>query len=540
MRKSKSPSRRFAESELAALRAVAHWPNAPALERAEALLLTHAADLNADEMIEALRLCAQGCQAAGRTLDALRLLRRGLELAVRERRQHDRVALLAAVADAHQSLHNDAAAVRALREALAIAERDGYGDEQARISVLLGALYADLDLHADAVALLERVPAFAISKRQHDIRVAALDHLARSLCALGRFAEAEQAITEAAAAARGGTSRELVAALQVTAAEIKAARGDLATATRVAAAAADVLRTRHDVPTLLRLLLASARWLLALGRHDEGRARLEEAALLPSDQVPLTAREEVAALHVQLERAAESPERALAAVTALLAARADARRAERAARRTSVQFIEAPTHSEHRVQRAAAAANELTLRLIETEAEVQRAARQNARDPLTGALHQAALTAAIAKVAGGAQQPTTLLLIDVDDFAAINERHGHVAGDAVLVGVTERLRQALRVNDLVGRVGDDEFLVLCPDVGPRVAVTIAARVLDKVRAAPIVHDGEPIAVRVSVGAVCTHSQSLGALPYLRKRLDAAMARAKRDGKDRAVTVRVND
>lgn len=144
------------------------------------------------------------------------------------------------------------------------------------------------------------------------------------------------------------------------------------------------------------------------------------------------------------------------------------------------------------------------------------------------------------KVAGGPQQPVALIMIDVDDFRVINTERGHLAGDAVLEGVVERLRQALRVNDLMGRAGDDEFLVLCPGVGPRIAAAIAARVLAKVAENPIVHDGNAIAATVSVGVACAHSKALGLMPYLLKRVEAALRRAKQAGKNRAVTVRVND
>ena len=126
-------------------------------------------------------------------------------------------------------------------------------------------------------------------------------------------------------------------------------------------------------------------------------------------------------------------------------------------------------------------------------------ARQVARDPLTGALNRVAFEAAMSKLAGGPQQPVALIMIDVDDFRSINAERGHLAGDAVLEGVVERLRQALRVNDLMGRAGDDELLVLCPGVGPRIAAAIAARVLTKVSENPVVHDGKAIAVTVSVG-----------------------------------------
>ena len=169
--------------------------------------------------------------------------------------------------------------------------------------------------------------------------------------------------------------------------------------------------------------------------------------------------EDAALARVQLERDAGDVDRTMDAVTDLLAARADAQYrvhlAKPAYRRTVCRKKwNAP-------RRAGAASrqrvNELTLRLIETQAEAQKMARQVARDPLTGALNRVAFEAAMSKPAGGPQQPVALIMIDVDDFRSINAGRGHLAGDAVLEGVVERLRQALRVNDPDGTLATTSF-----------------------------------------------------------------------------------
>ena len=540
MRKLKSPSRRHVETELTELRAMPQVLNVAALERGEALLAGFHGDLSTDETLYVLRLCASGCQAAGRWLEGLQFARRGLDLATREHKVRDKIPLLAISGNIHLFLQNFHLAIRAMREAIAIAEQEQLPDEQAKLLQSLGPVYSHLELHETALSVFERAFSMATSKPLAAVRAAALNNMAREFCALGRTAEAATRIDDAMAIAQAPALREWLPNLLHTRAEVAARQGRLDDAIADADAAAVQLRSRRNVHTLLRVLIDCARWLAARGRHDEARTRLDEASLLPADPSLHAMREDAALARVQLERGAGDVERTMDAVTDFLAARADAHRVHLASQRVAVQFVDEVERTEARGRRESAAVNELTLRLIETQAEAQKMARQVARDPLTGALNRGAFEAAMGKLAGGPQQPVALIMIDVDDFRAVNTECGHLAGDAVLEGVVERLRQALRVNDLMGRAGDDEFLVLCPGVGPRIAAAIASRVLAKVAETPVVHDGKAIAVTVSVGVACAHSKALASLPYLLKRVDAALRRAKQAGKNRAVTVRVND
>lgn len=90
-----------------------------------------------------------------------------------------------------------------------------------------------------------------------------------------------------------------------------------------------------------------------------------------------------------------------------------------------------------------------------------RAKYQSSHDPLTGLLNRAAFEESANHVLrNGGQQATYLLFLDVDRFKFINDNHGHAAGDRVLVGVADRLLDAVRSSDLVARWGGDEFTVL--------------------------------------------------------------------------------
>lgn len=145
------------------------------------------------------------------------------------------------------------------------------------------------------------------------------------------------------------------------------------------------------------------------------------------------------------------------------------------------------------------------LRLGRGREEELQAERSRARtDALTGAANRRALEEALAKeharvLRGG--QPAGLLLLDLDRFKALNDRHGHDAGDDALVQVAARLRGQLRSTDLVARWGGEEFVVLAPAVGDLAALDQYAERLRRIVG------GEPFALRRTAVVLTT---SIGA------------------------------
>jgi diguanylate cyclase len=126
------------------------------------------------------------------------------------------------------------------------------------------------------------------------------------------------------------------------------------------------------------------------------------------------------------------------------------------------------------------------------------------------------------------RRPVAVVFLDLDDFKAVNDRHGHAAGDDLLVQVAARISGATRVGDTVARLGGDEFAVLLEDATD--PLQAAARVLDALVPGFVVGGTEqPVAASVGVAAVGADDPAVPADTLL-ARSDAAMYAAKRAGK----------
>ena len=525
--------------ELASIRVASHVLSAESLARGEVLLKQYSEHLSFDETLFVLRMCASGSQSAGHWLAGLQFCRRGIELATRNHKHQEKIAFLMITGSIHSFLGNMHLAIRAMRDAILIAEQQHLLEHQIKLSLGLGRLYSRLDLHETALSLYKRASELSGQGRHASMRVGALYDIAGSYRLTGKLDQAERMIEAALQIVQTPANGDWMPRLLHARAEIYAARGDFTRALVEAEASAAQLRIRKNVPVLLRVLIDCATWLEALGDVDGARAVLREASELPPDKALYEMREELALVRVKLERVRKRPARAFSALDDYLVARADGKKINIESQRIATQFVEDGERIEARSRRESAAVTQLTLRLIETQAETQRIARQASRDPLTGAFNRTAFELAAERAAGGASQPVALVLLDIDNFNVLNDDHGHPAGDRVLEVVVERMRQALRTNDLLGRFGGDKFMLLCPGVGPRIGAAIASRVLNRISEEPVLHEGHSINVTVSMGVACTQTKALSTLPYLIKRADAALRRAKLAGKNRAVTVRVS-
>lgn len=153
-------------------------------------------------------------------------------------------------------------------------------------------------------------------------------------------------------------------------------------------------------------------------------------------------------------------------------------------------------------------------------------------DPLTGLLNRRGFGEATARMIereAKAGRPVTVMIFDIDHFKSVNDRFGHAAGDDVLRIFAHVASTSLRITDLVGRVGGEEFAALLP-CPTEEALTAAERVREAFETAGIAVDGEPLATTVSVGVAGGPANT--ELDVLMASADTALYRAKRMGRNR--------
>lgn len=157
-------------------------------------------------------------------------------------------------------------------------------------------------------------------------------------------------------------------------------------------------------------------------------------------------------------------------------------------------------------------------------------------DPLTGARSRRNMMDELEREHARAQRMGTtfgLALCDVDHFKAVNDTHGHLAGDAVLLSVVSRIVSNLRPYDSIFRYGGEEFLIALPDSTLGTAVGIAERLCQTIRAAPILIEGGPAIDATASLGVCVVGRELP-LSDAMERADRALYAAKEGGRNRVV------
>ncbi len=177
---------------------------------------------------------------------------------------------------------------------------------------------------------------------------------------------------------------------------------------------------------------------------------------------------------------------------------------------------------------------ELRARVAEVEERTRRLRDQSLRDPLTGVWNRRAFDARFAEESARAtryRQPLALVLWDLDRFKAVNDAHGHQAGDLVLQALVGRVAGLLRSCDFVARVGGEEFVAVLPNTDLSKARVAAEKIRAGVASMPVNLPAGPVQLTTSLGVAALQP---GETPSsLFARADEALYRAKAAGRNRA-------
>ena len=160
--------------------------------------------------------------------------------------------------------------------------------------------------------------------------------------------------------------------------------------------------------------------------------------------------------------------------------------------------------------------------------------RLAAQDDLTGVANRRAIIAALDRdvaCAVRSREPLALMMLDVDHFKQVNDRWGHQAGDAVLRAVVQVLQQRVRAQDLIGRYGGEEFLLVLPNTPREGACQLARELCAVVQATPCAWGKEAIPVTVSIGVFAGSLEPGVQSDQLLQAADSAMYRAKAAGRN---------
>ena len=128
----------------------------------------------------------------------------------------------------------------------------------------------------------------------------------------------------------------------------------------------------------------------------------------------------------------------------------------------------------------------------------------------------------------------SLLMFDIDHFKQVNDNYGHAAGDHVLESLGDICRQHFRVQDVIGRIGGEEFAVILPETGHEGALQVAERFRSLVEQSAFLFEGVSLQVTISIGVASTNGEEDAA--DLFKAADDALYEAKETGRNRVASV----
>lgn len=188
------------------------------------------------------------------------------------------------------------------------------------------------------------------------------------------------------------------------------------------------------------------------------------------------------------------------------------------------KFNDIQKHMEDEISRANTMISQLTqqVKILEEKTNI---------DPLTKVYNRRALNSYLGHICQQHIQPLDLyvMILDLDDFKEVNDTHGHLAGDKVLIFIANILKKTLRDGDKIFRYGGEEFVILLHRVDNEKCRHIILRLMELVRANKLIYKGENLQVTMSVGA--TKYRDDDTYETLLSRADSALYKAKENGKN---------
>lgn len=133
-------------------------------------------------------------------------------------------------------------------------------------------------------------------------------------------------------------------------------------------------------------------------------------------------------------------------------------------------------------------------------------------------------------------KPLSILLLDIDDFKAINDTYGHDTGDITLINISKILKDSVRESDIVGRYGGEEFLIILSNTDNNAALQVAEKIRAKIESFNFrlnEHNNIKLTISIGVASMYKHGEDIDSLI---KAADISLYKAKREGKNRVVTL----
>jgi len=174
-------------------------------------------------------------------------------------------------------------------------------------------------------------------------------------------------------------------------------------------------------------------------------------------------------------------------------------------------------------------------RIERLKAELEMVNKLVREDQLTGALNRRGLDDALLRESARADRggkPLCIALIDLDNFKRVNDTFGHQAGDAVLAHLVAIVKETVRSNDLIGRYGGEEFMLLLPDAGLDIAIAVMNRLQRGLAEKPLAWGTGQLEVTFSAG-VALRRRGENEVTLI-NHADQALYEAKRVGKNRII------